>query len=81
MKKFEYTTRSYTGYVNYGYDLLNEMGEDGWELVSVDPDNMIMFFKREIPINIVRSTKCICIENKPNKLTGGFICPIHGQQF
>ena len=49
MKKFEYTTRSYTGYVNYGYDLLNEMGEDGWELVSVDPDNMIMFFKREIP--------------------------------
>jgi len=49
MKKFEYTTRSYTGYVNYGYDLLNSMGEDGWELVSVDPDNQIMFFKKEIP--------------------------------
>ena len=51
MKKFEYTTRSYTGYVNYGYDLLKSMGEDGWELVAVDPDNMIMFFKREIPIS------------------------------
>ena len=50
MKKFEYTTRSYAD-VNYGYDLLNEMGEDGWELVAVDPDNQIIFFKRDIPIS------------------------------
>ena len=81
MKKFEYTNRDYSQYVNHGYGLLQEMEKEGWRPWGLDPINKIMFFKRKIPINIVRSTKCICIENKPNKLTGGFICPIHGQQF
>jgi len=39
--------RNYREYVNFGYELIQEMGAEGWELVAVDPGNHIMWFKRE----------------------------------
>jgi len=51
MRKWEYKTAIHKGWLLD--DLLNEYGEDGWELVSVNiastgPDGLYCVFKREV---------------------------------
>lgn len=37
---------------------LNELGAEGWELVTVDTDNMRAYFKRPIPETCQGVIKC-----------------------
>lgn len=46
MRKFEYKTVAYTQMANNLVEVLNELGADGWELVSIIGGQSI--FKREL---------------------------------
>lgn len=51
MKKFEYCTREFFDFNTIQEDELNELGQQGWELVAVEnysQDSCRFYFKREI---------------------------------
>lgn len=54
MKKFEYRIEKYLS-----VDKLNELGDEGWELVSVlsNPNNLIAFLKREMTEGVLQQRK------------------------
>jgi len=62
MKKFEYKKVKFDEN-ELATNILNELGEEGWELMNVWPNNLCLF-KREIPfVNIKRTDKQLLQES------------------